>query len=665
VQTIPWIVKGRATRLLNTDGRSSSSVVSGAQASEIFSYDELGRVKINSQCTPQNCGVPAVFPINYTYDLLGDTLTATNGEGVTLTYGAYNRALRITGMTSSLSNSNYPGTLYSSPHYNAAGSVTSAYIGNPGSGVSETRGYDGRLRVDSIADGSIYTVTIPTNGGYAPDSDILLANDSVNGNWTYGYDAFNRLASANATGQAYTYAYDRFGNRWQQNGPHSSQPGFDANNHMVPGLGVTYDAAGNETNDGTTAYTYDSENRLITATNSASGASSYFYDAEGRRVRKASAATGTRDYLYDLSGHETTQVMSTGVWARGEVYVGGRHLATYVNATTYFNFSDWLGTERARALTGTSTACETMTSLPFGDGQTTAGSCGDPSFVHFTGKERDSESGLDNFGARYNSSQYGRFMSPDPLAGHTEDPQTLNRYSYVRNNPLNLTDPTGLDFHLRCGDDSDTCQNHQVGSYATNNDGSRGAFNSTVVTSDSIRNGTNSATVDQNGVQVTTGGQTYQGQYFDNAASHTTDANGNDVNHNPIDLAGSGSLRDFSFNINGNCSGTCLSSGSWSYNGSPNAARSLLGERGAFTIPFEDAVAGFGGGAHPFSTQHRFGGAGCSFWGCPNSPHLSVPYDPNGTLEPRNNVPATGGFHVDAHGDWFGHYSDVTNAKPQ
>jgi hypothetical protein len=37
------------------------------------------------------------------------------------------------------------------------------------------------------------------------------------------------------------------------------------------------------------------------------------------------------------------------------------------------------------------------------------------------------------------------------------------------------------------------------------------------------------------------------------------------------------------------------------------------------------------------------------FWGCPNSPHLSVPYDPNGTLEPRNNVPATGGFHVDAH----------------
>jgi RHS repeat-associated protein len=85
---------------------------------------------------------------------------------------------------------------------------------------------------------------------------------------------------------------------------------------------------------------------------------------------------------------------------------------------------------------------ETCTSLPFGDALTCTG--GDVSPMHFTGKERDIESNLDNFGARYNSSGRGRFMSPDPLAGHTEDPQTLDRYVYVRNGPLNLTDPTGL-----------------------------------------------------------------------------------------------------------------------------------------------------------------------------------------------------------------------------
>jgi RHS repeat-associated protein len=66
----------------------------------------------------------------------------------------------------------------------------------------------------------------------------------------------------------------------------------------------------------------------------------------------------------------------------------------------------------------------------------------------FTGKERDSESGLDNFGARYNSFQYGRFMTPDPagmMAADLQNPQTLNRYAYVLNNPLSFTDPTGLD----------------------------------------------------------------------------------------------------------------------------------------------------------------------------------------------------------------------------
>jgi RHS repeat-associated protein len=98
----------------------------------------------------------------------------------------------------------------------------------------------------------------------------------------------------------------------------------------------------------------------------------------------------------------------------------------------------------------TGSACETVTSLPFGDAQTTSGTCGDPSNVHFTGKERDSESGLDNFGARYDSSQYGRFMTPDwsgtpnpvPYASLAY-PQSLNLYSYVQNNPLSHTDPNG------------------------------------------------------------------------------------------------------------------------------------------------------------------------------------------------------------------------------
>ena len=66
----------------------------------------------------------------------------------------------------------------------------------------------------------------------------------------------------------------------------------------------------------------------------------------------------------------------------------------------------------------------------------------------FTGQERDGESGSDNFGARYFGSSMGRFLSPDPsgiFLGNLGDPQQLNLYAYVRNNPINNIDPDGLD----------------------------------------------------------------------------------------------------------------------------------------------------------------------------------------------------------------------------
>jgi RHS repeat-associated protein len=85
-----------------------------------------------------------------------------------------------------------------------------------------------------------------------------------------------------------------------------------------------------------------------------------------------------------------------------------------------------------------------------------------PRFVHScaltasrsTGKERDAESGLDNFGARYFGSNMGRFMSPDPFIPFNlkrdafqewiGNPQHWNKYAYVLNNPLKFTDPTGM-----------------------------------------------------------------------------------------------------------------------------------------------------------------------------------------------------------------------------
>lgn len=160
----------------------------------------------------------------------------------------------------------------------------------------------------------------------------------------------------------------------------------------------------------------------------------------------------TDDYLYDLAGEYITQVSSGGFWIRGEIYAGGRHLATYENdlqtPTTFFEHTDWLGTERVEtAVNGT--ACETIQTVAFGDGLGTSGSC-DPSAKYFTGKERDWESNLDNFDARYYSSQMGRFMTADwsaipapvPYANFS-NPQTLNLYAIVSDNPETFADLDG------------------------------------------------------------------------------------------------------------------------------------------------------------------------------------------------------------------------------
>jgi len=72
----------------------------------------------------------------------------------------------------------------------------------------------------------------------------------------------------------------------------------------------------------------------------------------------------------------------------------------------------------------------------------------------FTGKERDSETGLDYFSARYHAGLTGRFTSADPghVGGNTFDPQSWNAYAYARNNPFKFSDPTGTDYILELDD---------------------------------------------------------------------------------------------------------------------------------------------------------------------------------------------------------------------
>jgi len=109
--------------------------------------------------------------------------------------------------------------------------------------------------------------------------------------------------------------------------------------------------------------------------------------------------------------------------------------------------------------------------LPFGEevgagvgGRTTPRGYSRPDSVrqHFTGQERDNETGLDYFGARYFSNEQGRFTSPDPLltSGTIYDPQTWNRYAYTIGNPLKYTDPFGM---YICNGSADQCKQIEKG----------------------------------------------------------------------------------------------------------------------------------------------------------------------------------------------------------
>ena len=363
----------------------------------LFNYDSMGRVTQASWCIPMICTYTGSWYANlsYTHDLAGDLTSSTNGMGVTLSY-SYNGSQQVTGVYSTFSS-----TIFSGAHFNGAGALTSATIG--GTPLTETRGYDNRMRLNSINDSASGTSLYSWTGGYSLDSNVWAVNDSVMGNWTYGFDQFNRLSSAYGPSQGYTFAYDQFGNRWQQSGTYNMPLTFSGNNNRMDGY--TYDAAGNLTNDGVHNYYYDAENRLVQVdgtfsnwpNNCSTATACYIYDGNGNRVRSIVGGVIT-DFLNDPDGQQAAVVDGSGNWIRSEIYAGGRHWATSIGAgATYWHFADHLGTERVRATllsSGSWDACETITSLPFGDHQTINNlGCGDPSPMHFTGQQRDSGDG--------------------------------------------------------------------------------------------------------------------------------------------------------------------------------------------------------------------------------------------------------------------------------
>ena len=254
------------------------------------------------------------------------------------------------------------------------------------------------------------------------------------------------------------------------------------------------------TYDGLNQYLYDAEGRIcaVASPNGLGGTFTmgYLYDAEGERIAKGTITAWscdpttngfqiTQNYVLGPSGEELSMLDGSGNWQLTNVYAGGKLIGTYdlihnpkagqsgqpqQIPALHFHIEDPLGTRRIQlsGSPGFVGAPETdIQSLPYGDGlfpyadAYAVSTADDATPLHFTGKERDAESGNDYFGARYYASSMGRWLSPDWSAkvepvpyAKLDNPQSLNLYSYVWNNPLSRNDPDGHEVDLT-GTDKD------------------------------------------------------------------------------------------------------------------------------------------------------------------------------------------------------------------
>ena len=171
---------------------------------------------------------------------------------------------------------------------------------------------------------------------------------------------------------------------------------------------------------------------------------SYVTDGIGQRVERTVNGT-TYDYAFDNQGHENVKgTAGFAGWTWSELYLGGMHVNTYINSSTYFSHDDHLGTTRTVTDPNGNTNSSYFKNRPFGEWS----DYGSETSLLFTGDFLD-DPDSDTFHTpnRQYSQINGRWMVPDPAglaAVNPANPQTWNRYAYVGNNPLSFVDPSGL-----------------------------------------------------------------------------------------------------------------------------------------------------------------------------------------------------------------------------
>jgi RHS repeat-associated protein len=467
------------------------SQMCGSNSGSSWSYDSMGRPLLES--TTNRGSAQIKLSIQYLYNKDGSLsqLTYPSGDVVTYTVGNAGRVTQVADSANTFVAAPTGLPMYA-PH-GAVANMTSAGVGSS-AGIVISNSYNDRLQPyilsASPASGSAifslcydFHLHVAINNSNPNDQacdfpayttgnngNVFQAINNVSPNYSavYAYDSLNRIAQANTVNTTSsncwgeTYTIDNWGNLTNRGAPSGmsgsctteSLSATATTHNQLSGIGMAYDAAGNLTTDNLgNPYTYDAENRISTA-----AGYTYYYDADGARMEKTSGSSGTM-YWFGPSG-TLTETNLAGTITEEYIYFNGERIARVdrPSATVHYYFSDQLASASVIA-SPTTVVQERYFYYPYGGMISSIGS--DPNNYKFTGKERDSESGLDNFGARFYTSSIGRFMTPDWAARATTvpyavfgDPQTLNLYSYVENGPINRADADGH------GADGNYFQNH-------------------------------------------------------------------------------------------------------------------------------------------------------------------------------------------------------------